>query len=226
MVYFIFLFALDNALSRPSIALLPQQALMEIFMEDFDLPQPMDFRDESGAFRDACQWPRVDCDSDGSVQKFQLRGIPNKGKMQPKYLPRSIEVFTSAGADICCVLHFSDFHETLRRLDVSKNQMSGTVDVAVLPMALESFNIRHNLFSGSLDLTKLPQNIAAFDVRCNQFSGSVNLTQLPQTLKRLSLSRNDFSGNVSVILIQSLHIDIAQTKMTCVVDACVSEICD
>ena len=61
----------DPALGRIEISSLPDQALMEMFLEGMIDLHKKEFRDKSGDLNDICEWPGIEC-VDGRVKRILL----------------------------------------------------------------------------------------------------------------------------------------------------------
>ena len=60
---------------------------------------------------------------------------------------------------------------------------------------MEFLNVSSNELTGSLNLGSLPKAMTDFFAQYNKFSGNVDLSQLPAVLARLSLAANQLSAN-------------------------------
>ena len=59
------------------------------------------------------------------------------------------------------------------RYKESKHQLSGTICLTALPLALESMYLDGNNFEGSLDFTRLPESMRYIQLSGNRFSGTI-----------------------------------------------------
>ena len=72
----------------------------------------------------------------------------------------------------------------LRYKNKNKNNLTGTLDLASLPISMENLNLAGNKFTGSIGLERLPARMESIRVFCNQLSGSYISDPMP------SLSRS------------------------------------
>jgi hypothetical protein len=88
---------------------------------------------------------------------------------------------------------------TLTALSLIQNQLSGHVDLTKLPPTLRELSLYENAgLTGAVDLTKLPATLKVLRLDNNQLTGPVDLTQLPATLQTLDLEQNQLAGAVDL----------------------------
>uniref|UniRef100_A0A7S4NND6 Uncharacterized protein n=1 Tax=Paramoeba aestuarina TaxID=180227 RepID=A0A7S4NND6_9EUKA len=85
---------------------------------------------------------------------------------------------------------------TVKELVVTQCGQKYPLSTRRLPRASRSVNLSRNSLSGSLDLTRLPCEIEKFDVSSNKFSGEISLYYLPDTLQTLDASRNSLGPSL------------------------------
>ena len=84
------------------------------------------------------------------------------------------------------------------RYKESKHQLSGTICLTALPLALESMYLDGNNFEGSLDFTRLPESMRYISLSDNRFSGTIDLVNLPKNMLSFNVRTNALSGTVRV----------------------------
>ncbi|OVA11408.1 Leucine-rich repeat [Macleaya cordata] len=120
-------------------------------------------------------------------------------------IPRSFGTFHSLSNLILCHNHLSGsippfFSQTLTRLDLKHNDLSGSLFRWSFPSSLQYLSLSSNRLTGTVDrlLTRL-NRLNYLDLSMNQFTGNIpgNLFTFPIT--NLQLQRNLFSGNVQPV---------------------------
>ena len=174
-------------LGRFDPSMLTDQARMEILVTPIEdgaerlraNEPPLKFKDSTGEFFNACDWPGVECDNDGSVT----------------YIDWYLENW-ACGAVSLDILppNLSSFDIT--RGFLSSWQVRGTISTDLLPRHLDTFVVDGCAFEGSIDLTLLPPPMRAFRARDNRLEGKINLESLPAGMLRLDLSGNQLNGRL------------------------------
>lgn len=117
-------------------------------------------------------------------------------------IPRSIGTLPGLTNVILChnrlsgpVPHFAS--QTLTRLDLKRNDLSGSLAADSLPSSLQYLSLSWNRLSGPVDqlLTRLNQ-LNFLDLSLNQFSGQIPGRVFSFPLSNLQLQRNLFTGSV------------------------------
>ena len=109
-------------------------------------------------------------------------------------LPGGLRRFAAhsiADAGTVDFLHFSKKTETI---NISQNQISGSVRIAHL-ISLEELNAANNLLEGSVEFKNLPEKLREIDLSSNTLAGTVDLSTLPKELRKLYLQKNNMSGS-------------------------------
>ena len=78
--------------------------------------------------------------------------------------------------------------KTLRQLDLSHNELRGSVDWDLLPNNLMYLHLDHNKFSGSVNLAAL--TVESADLSHNNFSGTIDVTAYPLPVQQVWLEQN------------------------------------
>mmetsp|Transcript_4632 Transcript_4632/g.6966 ORF Transcript_4632/g.6966 Transcript_4632/m.6966 type:complete len:257 (-) Transcript_4632:34-804(-) len=166
-------FCLDPSLGKIEKSSLPQQTLMDLFI---DGNEEMDWvwGDRESIF-ELKDWIGLRFDESGTVKSIDWNGFHLDGSLRWEWLPSSIRTF---GANNCAV--------------------AGTIDLTVLPECMCILELQDNMLSGNIGLTSLPSQLEYLDLSRNSLTGSINLEMLPDTLSSLNLSRNELDGTVSL----------------------------
>ena len=88
--------------------------------------------------------------------------------------------------------------ESLERLFLFKNLLTGSIDLTQLPKTMRTLSLNRNQFTGSIDLTNLPEKLESLDLDNNGLSGSICLTRLSAQMKSLSLMNNQLTGCIDL----------------------------
>eukprot|EP00850_Spirogloea_muscicola_P007382 SM000037S13517 [mRNA] locus=s37:325831:330662:- [translate_table: standard] len=116
---------------------------------------------------------------------------------------QKLESWDPGLANPCTWFHVTCINDLVTRLDLSKSNLSGTLDpsIALLPQ-LQYLSLYNNSISGPLpsELGNLT-NLISLEVEDNVFTGPIpaSLGQLP-ALKFLKLDQNNFSGSIPTSL--------------------------
>ena len=206
-------------IGRIDTACLPQESLMELFIQDFD-----DFdiaKDEKGNFYPiTCWWglkfdshfnlisidfDHDDCETDiHALAGFRERrtiltgSFAKDGSVNFRFVPPTVTTLIVTGIDLEGELCTADLPDGLENLSVHKNCLKSTFSTADLPQPLVSMRISENHFFGSFALESLPKAIITVNARENDFSGKLKLSTLRHGIKQLDLSKNEFSGVLSL----------------------------
>ena len=208
----------DGGLGRFDRACIPQQALMELLVENVQRTRE---RRKKRAAEDACAWKGVDCDADAnvvsiefsdsfkggsvdvqyipqSVKKFVAFGNNFKGSLDLRTLPKSLEVFDMSLNELSGELVLDVPQHRLQEIDLSQNNFHGSLRFDALPDTLIELRLSENLLSGSIDLASLPVSIEGLSLEGNALSGEVGFDALPASIRWIDLSGNMFTGSVRV----------------------------
>ena len=196
----VYLSLIDPSLGRLDYASLTDQARMEIVIESLPEESKERFRDDSGSYRDVCEWRGVECDDEHNAIKFSTFNFLQRleGTLNFCFLPPCAIDLCVIWMGISGTLDIAKLPPHLKSFDVNTNELSGTLDLDCLPSSLVDFNVSSNDFSGSCSLTKLPSSLVELVLCRNKLSGSVNLTSLPKTLGYLSLACNQLCGEIKL----------------------------
>ena len=86
----------------------------------------------------------------------------------------------------------------VQKFDVQDFLLKGTLDLAALPSAMQEFIVSQNAFSGTIDLTGLPESLQVLALSENALSGTIDLSALPLNLHVLELNDNKLSGGLDL----------------------------
>ena len=196
----------DLKLGRVNLSLVPQEILMERFIDGLHVTPPSwkftkkRYLGLSSTHVSICTWEGIICDKDQIVRRV-LSGSHNlAGSLHYQYLPRGVHELRIGrkGPDISGDLDLLFLPESLKIMSVQGNAHNSTISLGSLPSSLTLLNVSDNQLHGELDLTHLPDNLTHLLLNMNLFSGSISLTQLPEKLKVLRLDHNHIEGPVDL----------------------------
>lgn len=136
----------------------------------------------------------------GANCTFKCRNLGGFGTLDLSSLEsfNYFAMLSFAGCDLSGTVNLAELPVRLDRMYLGGNRFSGTVDLTQLPASLQRLQLWRNSFSGSVDLGRLPPSLQWLYLGLNNFSGSVDLRRLPSGVKYINLVRNHFSGSVDL----------------------------
>ena len=198
-------------LGRVSIDTLPQQALMELLIDD--MQNTNRFYDENGDCLDIAQWPRTHFDEDGSVQIIDWIGMDLSGSTNFQWLPATVTECDFRWNALRGSLHFDRLPKKVENLYLSTNSFSGSIDLTCLPAPLRRLDVAYNQLSGTLNLCALPDGLQRLHLAFNGFTGSVDLSRIPKGMHHFSIANNKLSGVLDMrMLTQTKNFFYANNK--------------
>ncbi|KAL0724105.1 hypothetical protein Bca4012_038704 [Brassica carinata] len=175
---------------------------------------------------DPCGFAGVYCDGD-KVVSLNLgdprAGSPGlSGRIDPAIgklsalTELSITSVSSQSAEISSPASLGEVRR-LRTLDLSYNQLTGTISPSIgsLP-ELSNLILCHNHLTGSIP-PFLSQSLTRIDLKRNSLTGSISPASLPPSLRYLSLAWNQLTGPVDRVLIrlnQLNYLDLSLNRLT------------
>ena len=184
--------AIDPSAGRVDYQSLPDQALMELLVQDLKhLKNP--FIAESGDFKDIKDWMGVTCDADGHVIRlyFFYRTTFKHATINLDFLPPRLVRVSFSSCWFHGTLDTRKLPAHLEDFCAPRNQLKGTVDFTTLPSTLTHLNIGENRFVGDISLEALPPALYELSIGTNRFTGKVKVDDLPASLELLDVSYND-----------------------------------
>ena len=212
----------DRATDCLSLSDLSDQVLMEMLIERMDKGPSDQFRDKTGAYKEVCKWPGVQCNGRRRVRHVRwmdrfLKQTPLAGTLDLRYIPpltRNFVVHTSdkeSRSTISGTVDTAALPRSLSGFFIPYQQFFGTFDFRRLPSELEILRIHDNRFDGSMLVNSLPSRLETFHAAWNCFSGNILLTKLPDTLAYLDASHNQLSGSLCLcslpLVLETLLLD-------------------
>ena len=180
------LLAADVSTGRLDFASLSDQTCMELLIEGACDEFKARYQDDKGEFLDICEWgshgmvPAIKCDEAKSVVSVEFKGMKGKGPLKLDFIPSNVTSFR---------IYFPSF--------IPSNEcMGGTITTALLPQALEEFEVSGQVLTGGFNLCALPETLQMVDVAINELKGLCDLSALPKGLQILRLQQNKFSGSI------------------------------
>ena len=198
-----YLLAADPSLGRLDYESLPDQALMEMLVEDLNAKIKEDIQDTKGNFHDVCEWQSwcglyTEC-VDERVTAICFQGnLFNEKQFRFDFIPALVEEFTVNRCALHGTLDTAHLPASLVTIDVGNNELHGSLKFAQFPRKLQRIAIYVNAFCGSCVLGDLPPTLRTFSARMNKFSGEVSLNNLPKEMEGLYLMNNHLSGSVRI----------------------------
>ena len=213
------LLSADTALGRFDVSSLPDQTLMELFIEGMEATGKLPFRLQNG-FKDVCTWSTrkpfiqetIRC-TDGRVTRVLFWFHRWSEDQFPfHYTPPLVTYFSMKKCQIHGTLDASALPVDLQCFQVPENKLSGEVKCGEFPRKIERISLVSNVFTGSLHLADLPDSVIEFHAEYNELSGSIHLNDLPPQMAYLTLQNNKLTGEVHIDrLPPSIHdIDLSE----------------
>ena len=121
------------------------------------------FVNESGDFKDACEWDKVLCDKNDNIIEIDWNKLRytisfNGGKVQLEWLPPRTTDFIIVYQHLEGILQIELLPQFLKRIRCGDNNLSGTLNLKKLPPQIEIFSFYRNNLQGPLDLSNLPSH--------------------------------------------------------------------
>ena len=133
-----------------------------------------------------------------TLRKFRANGCKSIEKSDPSEWPRALTNVHLGSCGLNGTFHFEQLHANFVTLDLSANDLEGTIDTHRLPQVMRKLRIEKNRFSGNFDFRGLPQSMEILEISFNDFCGDVDLSAPPMSLKRLCAKRCKLTGDVDM----------------------------
>uniref|UniRef100_A0A5B7ARP6 Putative receptor-like protein 12 n=1 Tax=Davidia involucrata TaxID=16924 RepID=A0A5B7ARP6_DAVIN len=136
-------------------------------------------------------------------------------------IPSSIGSLPALSNVILCHNHFSGsvpafVSQTLTRLDLKHNDLSGSVSPTSLPPSIQYLSLSWNRFTGPVDrlLTRL-SGLNYLDLSINRFTGNIPGNVFTFPITNLQLQRNAFSGPVQPVdQVTITNVDLSYNRLS------------
>ena len=177
---------IDNqSLGRLDYSLLPQQALMELFIANVDCEGA--FEDEHENFLDIAEWEGVTVSPyDGTVIALFFEGIFQDGTLDFAAIPESAVTITIGMSPCTGTVPWEKLYGGVIYLSLYHCGFHGTVDLTVLPRGLIKLDLVGSNFSGTLNFCRLPKNPIYLNVAANALTGRVDLRPIAKTIDEIT----------------------------------------
>ena len=228
MLLFVFtalLPAIDpEAIGRVDHSLLPQQTLMELFLNNTSDREAYTSTSEP---KDLSAWKYVKLNADGYVVEITFHGARNAARHHlRKLVPLKLEYTPQTARTLrinrwpLAAFNLDSLPNTLETLSMTCNKANATFDAKCLPRGLIEVYITQNGLKGSCDAESLPRKLEHLDLSSNALSGSIAWKHLPKDLQHMCISKNALTGCLAVSeLPHGLTIlDVSRNAMTGSVD--------
>ena len=194
----------DPSLGRVDKASLPQQTLMELFIDGITNKEVL-----CGVPpKDVAQWPGVDVNEMNEVTALKWVGKRLEGSLSIQWLPVTVWEIRIVFNKLSGTLDLSALPEKKVMFSASANVFTGSVALHQLPSRMQSLSVNNNRLSGTLDLQNLPASIKSLRLNRNNFYGTVNLTCLPDGLQILFLCTTSLSGETDFSQLPQSLLDL------------------
>ena len=111
--------------------------------------------------------------------------------------PRLVYINLSMN-DIGGTLRFTGLAQSVKKLILNGNLFCGELDLAELPHSLESLHLHANNFSQLMQNTSLPGNLKTLHLERCSMSGTVDFAHFPESLGAISIASNQLHGSVTL----------------------------
>ena len=131
-----------------------------------------------------CKWPGVTCRS-GIIEEISLMPTPAYPRVQfdIDWMPPTVARVEICDIDLDCTLHTRLLPRSLRKCELPRCGLHGTIDLQGLPCAVEVLSLTSNRISGTLSIVKLPPNLQVVNLVNNFISRVFVLNAaLPESL--------------------------------------------
>jgi len=145
-------------------------------------------------------WHNIRRDAEGTIISIVLmnRSRRLRGQLHWEYFPQTITRLSLQGNELSGGVSFSYLSPCLKWMNIARNEFSGKLNLASLPQDLVEFIADENKFDGDLCLKSLPPSLVTLCLGSNQFSGSPELRMLPRKLNELHLENNNLEGRIDL----------------------------
>jgi hypothetical protein len=188
----LFCYGMDPLLGRLDYASMPQQALMEMFIDGIENREKICGSKEEPA--DIEKWEGVRLNENGDVTKITCVAMNLEGSVNVQWLPSTIERFQMDNNRLTGTIDLTSLPPPMKYIYLSDNHFTGTIDLCHLPECFQFLNLTVNNLNGTLNLENLPQSLYSLSLGHNEFSGTVSLVNLPDGLKQLAIQSTKISG--------------------------------
>mmetsp|Transcript_20840 Transcript_20840/g.32515 ORF Transcript_20840/g.32515 Transcript_20840/m.32515 type:complete len:213 (-) Transcript_20840:38-676(-) len=185
------LVSLDPSIGKVDKSLLPQKALMELFIENMD--KKSNVRNKTD---DNTKWWGVQCDTDGNFVEIDWHNENLGGNVSFEWLPSTIRKVILIDNNIVGSLPLIDLPPPMVHFDVSWNAFTGSIDLTQLPTPMKFINVSHTRISGSVDLRHLPEGLTGMYLNNTKLSGLTDFSKLPRTLRRFDVGHTSLAGDL------------------------------
>ena len=107
-------------------------------------------------------------------------------------------------ADNCFTAIDWDSLDGIDTVNVRNNRLTGELDLAEVPRSVKDLDLSYNQLEGSVFFADMGRNMEKLNLRHNNFSGEIDLSYLPRSMledkkyssRGINLMENDFSGEI------------------------------
>ena len=190
-----FLLSVDNGAGRFDDIAVPQQACMELLVQDAGVYDQLS--DSKGDFLDVKLWPGVYCNRDDEITTIKWIDEPiGTGTLDLRWIPRTCTAFISRECGLS-IKNVSQMHEGVTKFCFTGNSPVDSFEFKDLPPKLTALRLQAN-FEGTIDLQDIPQLLVVLKLDENQLQGTVHLEDLRQPLEECMMSNNFLSGTINL----------------------------
>ena len=198
MLFHVLITADISGIGRADKSSLPQQTLMELFVQDIP-KETLEayFIENCGNFKDIEKWYGIKCTPSGEATQISFMNDDYVG-LNLDFVPSTVWRLVLTNANLGGTVPWEGLPKELKNINLSCNALEGSARLDLLPDIMQKVKLHHNMLSGSLLLEKLPQSIISLAVYRNAFTGSVNLTQIPPKCRIIDATGNMLTGGVDI----------------------------
>ncbi|KNH07348.1 hypothetical protein XU18_1880 [Perkinsela sp. CCAP 1560/4] len=176
---------------------IPQQCLLELLVKDITIKNK--FFDESGDYVEIAKWKGVKMDNHRQVTVIQWNPFINNryicegGTIDSGFIPASVTTFDVGNCKLHGSFDFTNLPPMLRKLNVSSNFFSGTVDLTY-PLQIEEVDVSSCRFVGTLKLGNTAPRLRVIHAQSNQFEQLHVQNHLSSSFSSLNMNNNQYTG--------------------------------
>ena len=201
MCAFALFLCVDPSLGRVGYSLFSDQTLMEMLIDGFDHETKKTYIDKDGMYLDVCKWSRIKCDDNERVIQIHIVSSIVSGSLELRYVPPKVKLLSVRWwlvSQLTGSLDLAHLPGAMEDVRLGNNKLTGELDLAHIPDGVKYLFLNNNQFSGEIDLTHLPNRMNWLFLQSNQLTGKIDLAHLPEGMESLCLNSNQLTGSLII----------------------------